>query len=218
VKMIEDALGEVEEIRNTFAMGLITNNERYNQVIDLWTRVTNRLSDRLIRQLAEDRQGFNPIFMMLDSGARGSNDQIRQLGGMRGLMAKPQKNIGGGTGDTIENPIISNLKEGLSVLEYFISTHGARKGLADTALKTADAGYLTRRLHDVAQDVIITEHDCGTLRGINMTALKNQEEIAEPLYDRILGRTGLHDIYHPETGELIVAAGQEINEYYAKLV
>jgi DNA-directed RNA polymerase subunit beta' len=218
VKMIEDAFAEVEEIKATFSMGLITNNERYNQVIDLWTRVTNRLSDRLIRQLAEDNQGFNPIFMMLDSGARGSNDQIRQLGGMRGLMAKPQKNIGGGTGDTIENPIISNLKEGLSVLEYFISTHGARKGLADTALKTADAGYLTRRLHDVAQDVIITDEDCGTLRGINMTALKNQEEIAEPLYDRILGRTGLHDIFNPEDGTLIVKAGEEITEYIAEQI
>ncbi|MEY3984543.1 MAG: hypothetical protein RL160_2102 [Bacteroidota bacterium] len=218
VKMIEDAFAEVEEIKATFSMGLITNNERYNQVIDLWTRVTNRLSDRLIRQLAEDNQGFNPIFMMLDSGARGSNDQIRQLGGMRGLMAKPQKNIGGGTGDTIENPIISNLKEGLSVLEYFISTHGARKGLADTALKTADAGYLTRRLHDVAQDVIITDEDCGTLRGINMTALKNQEEIAEPLYDRILGRTGLHDIFNPQDGTLIVKAGEEITEYIAEQI
>jgi len=217
-KMIEDALAEVEEIKATFSMGLITNNERYNQVIDLWTRVTNRLADRLIRQLADDNQGFNPIFMMLDSGARGSNDQIRQLGGMRGLMAKPQKNIGGGTGDTIENPIISNLKEGLSVLEYFISTHGARKGLADTALKTADAGYLTRRLHDVAQDVIITDEDCGTLRGINMTALKNQEEIAEPLYDRILGRTGLHDIYNPQDGTLIVRAGEEITEFVAELI
>jgi DNA-directed RNA polymerase subunit beta' len=217
-KMIEDAFAEVEEIKSTFSMGLITNNERYNQVIDLWTRVTNRLADRLIRQLAEDNQGFNPIFMMLDSGARGSNDQIRQLGGMRGLMAKPQKNIGGGTGDTIENPIISNLKEGLSVLEYFISTHGARKGLADTALKTADAGYLTRRLHDVAQDVIITDEDCGTLRGINMTALKNQEEIAEPLYDRILGRTGLHDIFNPQDGTLIVKAGEEITEYIAEQI
>src|SRR5690606_16585310 len=156
--------------------------------------------------------------MMLDSGARGSKEQIRQLGGMRGLMAKPQKNIGGGVGEIIENPILSNFKEGLSVLEYFISTHGARKGLADTALKTADAGYLTRRLHDVAQDVIITDADCGTLRGLSLSALKDNDDIVESLYERILGRTGLYDTYHPETGELIVAAGSEITEPLARAI
>jgi DNA-directed RNA polymerase subunit beta' len=193
-------------------MGFITNNERYNQVIDLWTRVNNQLAKVLINELQNDDQGFNPIYMMLDSGARGSKEQIRQLGGMRGLMAKPQKNSNSGSGDTIENPIISNFKEGLNVLEYFVSTHGARKGLADTALKTADAGYLTRRLHDVAQDVVIVEADCGTLRGINMTAILTNDEITESLYDRILGRTALDDVYHPETGEKLIAAGHEINE------
>lgn len=211
-ELVNKAMSEVQEIQSNADMGFITNNERYNQVIDLWTRVNNQLARILIKELSEDDQGFNPIYMMLDSGARGSNEQIRQLGGMRGLMAKPQKSGGSGTGDTIENPIISNFKEGLNVLEYFISTHGARKGLADTALKTADAGYLTRRLHDVAQDVVITEADCGTLRGIAMSAIVNNDEVAESLYERILGRTALDDVYVPGTDELIVAAGREITE------
>lgn len=211
-ELVNKAMSEVQEIQSNADMGFITNNERYNQVIDLWTRVNNQLARILIKELSEDDQGFNPIYMMLDSGARGSNEQIRQLGGMRGLMAKPQKSGGSGTGDTIENPIISNFKEGLNVLEYFISTHGARKGLADTALKTADAGYLTRRLHDVAQDVVITEADCGTLRGIAMSAIINNDEVAESLYERILGRTALDDVYIPGTDELIVAAGREITE------
>ncbi len=167
-------------------MGFITNNERYNQIIDIWTHVNAKLTQTLMKKLSTDKQGFNPVYMMLDSGARGSKEQIRQLSGMRGLMAKPQKS--GATGsEIIENPILSNFKEGLSVLEYFISTHGARKGLADTALKTADAGYLTRRLVDVSQDVIITEEDCGTLRGLVATAIKKNEEVVETLYERILG-------------------------------
>ena len=211
-QLVSKAMEEVLEIQANADMGFITNNERYNQVIDLWTRVNNQLARVLINDLQNEDQGFNPIYMMLDSGARGSKEQIRQLGGMRGLMAKPQKNTGGSGGDTIENPIISNFKEGLNVLEYFVSTHGARKGLADTALKTADAGYLTRRLHDVAQDVVITEPDCGTLRGIAMSALMNNDEIAEPLYERILGRTALDRVYHPKTGELIVSGGQELTE------
>jgi len=211
-ELVNKAMLEVQEIQSNADMGFITNNERYNQVIDLWTRVNNQLARILIKELSEDDQGFNPIYMMLDSGARGSNEQIRQLGGMRGLMAKPQKSGGSGTGDTIENPIISNFKEGLNVLEYFISTHGARKGLADTALKTADAGYLTRRLHDVAQDVVITEADCGTLRGIGMSAIVNNDEVTESLYERILGRTALDDMYHPVTNELLVSAGQEVTE------
>ncbi len=213
--LVNKAMEEVMEIQSNADMGFITNNERYNQVIDLWTRVNNQLARVLITDLQNDDQGFNPIYMMLDSGARGSKEQIRQLGGMRGLMAKPQKNIGG-AGDTIENPIISNFKEGLNVLEYFVSTHGARKGLADTALKTADAGYLTRRLHDVAQDVVIIERDCGTLRGINMSAIVENDEITESLYDRILGRTALDDIYHPTTGVLVCPAGHEIDETKAK--
>ena len=212
VELVNKAMDEVREIQSNADMGFITNNERYNQVIDLWTRVNNQLAKVLINELQNDDQGFNPIYMMLDSGARGSKEQIRQLGGMRGLMAKPQKNSNSGSGDTIENPIISNFKEGLNVLEYFVSTHGARKGLADTALKTADAGYLTRRLHDVAQDIVIVEADCGTLRGINMTAILTNDEITESLYDRILGRTALDDVYHPETGEKLIAAGHEINE------
>ncbi len=213
VQFIKEANIEIATIKDNYENGFITNNERYNQVIDLWTRVNNRLSDVLMKQLSSDQQGFNPVYMMLDSGARGSKEQIRQLGGMRGLMAKPQKNLSGsGTGEIIENPILSNLKEGLSVLEYFISTHGARKGLADTALKTADAGYLTRRLHDVAQDLVINEVDCGTLRGIPATALKENEDIIESLYDRILGRFCLHDIYHPLTNKLIATAGTELNE------
>jgi DNA-directed RNA polymerase subunit beta' len=210
-ELVTKAQTEVEEVRNSYNMGFITNNERYNQIIDIWTRTNTRITETLMKQLIADKQGFNAVYMMLDSGARGSKEQIRQLGGMRGLMAKPQKS-GASGGEIIENPILSNFKEGLSILEYFISTHGARKGLADTALKTADAGYLTRRLVDVAQDVIITEPDCGTLRGLSETALKNQEEVVETLYDRILGRVSCHDIYHPLTGELVVHAGEEIKE------
>ena len=217
-ELVNKAIEEVLEIQSNADMGFITNNERYNQVIDLWTRVNNQLARILINDLQNDDQGFNPIYMMLDSGARGSKEQIRQLGGMRGLMAKPQKNSGNSGGDTIENPIISNFKEGLNVLEYFVSTHGARKGLADTALKTADAGYLTRRLHDVAQDVVITEHDCGTLRGISMSAIINNDEVTESLFERILGRTALDDVYHPVTGELIAAGGTELDEVYSQAI
>ncbi|RZJ63696.1 MAG: DNA-directed RNA polymerase subunit beta', partial [Flavobacterium sp.] len=214
--LLEQAAAEVEEVRNNYNMGFITNNERYNQIIDIWTRINNRLTTFVMTQLSSDNQGFNSVYMMLDSGARGSKEQIRQLCGMRGLMAKPQKS--GSGGDIIENPILSNFKEGLSVLEYFISTHGARKGLADTALKTADAGYLTRRLHDVAQDMIVNDNDCGTLRGMYTTALKDQEDIVEPLFDRILGRTSLHDVYNPLDNTLLVGAGEDINEEVAKLI
>jgi DNA-directed RNA polymerase subunit beta' len=210
-ELVSNANQEVEEVMNNYNMGFITNNERYNQIIDIWTHTNSRLTQILMTKLTNDKQGFNPIYMMLDSGARGSKEQIRQLSGMRGLMAKPQKS-GATGGEIIENPILSNFKEGLSVLEYFISTHGARKGLADTALKTADAGYLTRRLVDVSQDVVIAEKDCGTLRGLRTTALKKNEEIVESLYDRILGRTTLHDIYHPNTGALIASAGDELTE------
>jgi DNA-directed RNA polymerase subunit beta' len=217
VKLVDKANDEVEEVLNNYNMGFITNNERYNQIIDIWTRTNSRITETLMKQLASDRQGFNSIYMMLDSGARGSKEQIRQLGGMRGLMAKPQKS-GATGGEIIENPILSNFKEGLSILEYFISTHGARKGLADTALKTADAGYLTRRLVDVAQDVIINEEDCGTLRGLAETALKNNEEVVESLYDRILGRVSLHDIIHPLTGEMLVVSGEEITEEKASII
>ncbi|WP_411275055.1 DNA-directed RNA polymerase subunit beta' [Daejeonella sp.] len=212
-QLIGQASKEVEEVMNNYNMGFITNNERYNQIIDIWTRINNRLTANVMNQLSSDNQGFNSVFMMLDSGARGSKEQIRQLCGMRGLMAKPQKS--GSGGEIIENPILSNFKEGLSVLEYFISTHGARKGLADTALKTADAGYLTRRLHDVAQDMIVGETDCGTLRGIYTTALKDNEDIIEPLYDRILGRTSLHDVYDPLSNELLLPAGEDIEEHIA---
>jgi len=215
--LIAEGYERVEEIENHYNLGLITNNERYNQIIDVWTHVNNTLTEILIKKLSTDQDGFNPIFMMLDSGARGSREQIRQLCGMRGLMAKPQKS-GTTQHEIIENPIISNFKEGLSVFEYFISTHGARKGLADTALKTADAGYLTRRLVDVTHDVVVTEEDCGTLRGIVVSAVKKGEEILETLYDRILGRVSLHDIYHPITGELIVAAGEEITEEKAEII
>ncbi|HEU4553061.1 MAG TPA: DNA-directed RNA polymerase subunit beta' [Chitinophaga sp.] len=209
--MIDGAASEVDEVWDNYNMGLITNNERYNQIIDIWSRVDTKVTETLIRELATDKQGFNSVYMMLDSGARGSKQQIKQLAGLRGLMAKPRKS--GSTGsEIIENPILSNFKDGLNVLEYFISTHGARKGLADTALKTADAGYLTRRLVDVAQDVVITEEDCGTLRGIATTALKDNEEVVEPLFDRILGRTSLHDVFDPHSDELIVAAGEEITE------
>ena len=195
-EMIDNATGEVDEVWDNYNAGLITNNERYNGIIDIWSRVDTRLTETLIRELANDKQGFNSVYMMLDSGARGSKQQIKQLAGIRGLMAKPRKS--GSTGsEIIENPILSNFKDGLNVLEYFISTHGARKGLADTALKTADAGYLTRRLVDVAQDVVINEEDCGTLRGIATSALKDNEDIIEPLYDRIFGRTSLHNVYNP---------------------
>ncbi len=216
-KMITDADAQVVEVMNNYNMGFITNNERYNQIIDIWTHTNSRLTKRVMDQLITDKQGFNSIYMMLDSGARGSKEQIKQLGGMRGLMAKPQKS-GSTGGEIIENPIISNFKEGLSILEYFISTHGARKGLADTALKTADAGYLTRRLVDVAQDVIISGDDCGTLRGIVATSLKNNEEVVETLYDRVLGRTSVSDVIHPLTGELIVSSGEDINEDIAKTI
>src|SRR6195256_6168738 len=210
-ELLENAKGEVSEVWDNYNMGLITNNERYNQIVDIWSRVDTRITETLIRELSNDKQGFNSVFMMLDSGARGSKQQIKQLAGMRGLMAKPRKS--GSTGsEIIENPILSNFKGGLNVLDYFISTHGARKGLADTALKTADAGYLTRRLVDVAQDVVITEEDCGTLRGIATSALKDNEDIVEPLVDRIVGRTSLHDVYHPQTDVLLVAGGSQITE------
>ena len=208
---VREGYEQVQEVLNNYAMGFITNNERYNQIIDIWTHVNARLADTLMKQISADQQGFNPVFMMLDSGARGSKDQIRQLSGMRGLMAKPQKS-GAEGGQIIENPILANFKEGLSVLEYFISTHGARKGLADTALKTADAGYLTRRLVDVAHDVIINEEDCGTLRGLVCTEIKNNDEVVASLGERILGRVSVHDIVDPVSGELIVAAGEEIND------
>ena len=211
IDLIGQANEQVEGIMGNYNMGLITNNERYNQVIDVWTSTNAQLTEMAMKRISEDQQGFNSVYMMLDSGARGSKEQIRQLTGMRGLMAKPKKsNVGGG--EIIENPILSNFKEGLSILEYFISTHGARKGLADTALKTADAGYLTRRLHDVAQDVIVNLEDCGTLRGIEVQALKKNEEIVESLGERILGRASLNDVYDPSTGELIVAAGEQITD------
>jgi len=213
-KLIEEAQNQVDEIYMNYNMGLITNNERYNQIIDVWTHTNSKLTNILMNRLENDNQGFNSIYMMFHSGARGSKEQIRQLSGMRGLMAKPKKS-GASGGEIIENPILANFKEGLSILEYFISTHGARKGLADTALKTADAGYLTRRLVDVSQDVIISEEDCGTLRGLIATPLKKNEEIVESLFDRILGRSTVHDIYNPDTGELIVSAGEEIVENIA---
>ena len=217
VSLIEDGYKQVENIMFSYNNGLITNNERYNQIIDIWTSTNSKLTNIVEKRIATDRQGFNPVYMMLHSGARGSKEQIRQLSGMRGLMAKPQKS-GASSAEIIENPILSNFKEGLSVLEYFISTHGARKGLADTALKTADAGYLTRRLVDVSHDVIINEDDCGTLRGLVATAIKNKDEIVESLYDRILGRTTVHDIYNPLTGEKIIDTGEEITEEIAALI
>ncbi len=213
--MIQEGYDQVEEVLANFNMGVITNNERYNQIIDIWTHTNARLTHTVMTRLSSDNQGFNSVYMMLDSGARGSREQIRQLSGMRGLMAKPQKS-GATGGQIIENPILSNFKEGLSVLEYFISTHGARKGLADTALKTADAGYLTRRLVDVSQDVVITENDCGTLRGLVATAIKKEDDVVETLYERILGRTTVHDVYHPNKGHVIVAAGEEITELIAQ--
>lgn len=215
--LVTKAENEVKEVMANYNGGLITNNERYNQIIDIWTHTNSRLTHTLMEQLKNDRQGFNSIYMMFDSGARGSKEQIRQLSGMRGLMAKPQKS-GATSQEIIENPILSNFKEGLSILEYFISTHGARKGLADTALKTADAGYLTRRLVDVAQDVVINTEDCGTLRGIVATALKKNDEVVEPLYDRIVGRTSVHDVYVPDTDSLIVAAGELISEDVAQMI
>ncbi|MGZ3931462.1 MAG: DNA-directed RNA polymerase subunit beta', partial [Bacteroidia bacterium] len=209
--IINEAHGQVEEVMNNYNMGFITNNERYNQIIDIWTHTNSKVTKKVLDTLSTDKQGFNAVYMMLDSGARGSKEQIKQLSGMRGLMAKPQK--AGNTGaEIIENPVLSNFREGLSILEYFISTHGARKGLADTALKTADAGYLTRRLVDVAQDVIINESDCGTLRGLSMSALKNNDDIVETLYDRILGRVAVNDIFHPTTGDLIASSGDLLNE------
>ena len=216
-QFVQEGYEQVEEVVNNYNMGFITNNERYNQIIDIWTHVNSRLTDTLMKEISTANQGFNPIYMMLDSGARGSKDQIRQLAGMRGLMAKPQKS-GAEGGQIIENPILANFKEGLSVLEYFISTHGARKGLADTALKTADAGYLTRRLVDVAHDVIITEEDCGTLRRLVCTKLKNNEDVVATLGERILGRVSVHDIVDPQTGEIIVAAGEEINDAAAERI
>jgi DNA-directed RNA polymerase subunit beta' len=215
--MIEEANKKVDGIKANYNMGLITNNERYNQVIDIWTATNAELTELSMKRIREDQQGFNSVYMMLDSGARGSKEQIRQLTGMRGLMAKPKKSNAGG-GEIIENPILSNFKEGLSILEYFISTHGARKGLADTALKTADAGYLTRRLVDVSQDVIVNTVDCGTLRGIEVAPLKKNEEIVETLGERIVGRTSLHDIYHPLTDELLVASGGHITDEIAKKI
>ncbi|MEO1054789.1 MAG: DNA-directed RNA polymerase subunit beta' [Bacteroidota bacterium] len=217
-ELVVDAKKEVDVVWNNYLMGLITDNERYNQVIDIWTRTNTQLTNTLMQQLEDDDQGFNSIYMMMHSGARGSREQIRQLGGMRGLMAKPQKNLVGSVGSIIENPILSNFKEGLDVIEYFISTHGARKGLADTALKTADAGYLTRRLVDVAQDLVITEEDCGTLRGLTVAALKDNEEIVEPLSERILGRVTVNDIYDPLTDELIIGANEEVTEEIARYI
>jgi len=216
-ELLDHAKVEVDEVWENYNMGLITNNERYNQVIDIWSRVDTRITETLIREMQTDKQGFNSVYMMLDSGARGSKQQVKQLAGIRGLMAKPRKSGSSGS-EIIENPILSNFKGGLNVLDYFISTHGARKGLADTALKTADAGYLTRRLVDVAQDVVIGEEDCGTLRGIATSALKDNEDIIEPLSDRIEGRTSLHNVYHPITDELIIEAGLEISADVANYI
>ena len=215
--LIEDANEQVDGITMNYNMGLITNNERYNQVIDVWTSTNALLTELALKNIREDKQGFNSVYMMLDSGARGSKEQIRQLTGMRGLMAKPKKSNAGG-GDIIENPILANFKEGLSILEYFISTHGARKGLADTALKTADAGYLTRRLHDVAQDVVVNIDNCGTLRGVEFEALKKNEEIVESLGERVLGRVALNDVYNPTNNDIIVEAGEQITEAHAKVI
>ena len=215
--MIAEANKEVDGIVMNYNMGMLTQKERYNQVIDIWGRTNNQLTELSMKRLREDQQGFNSVYMMLDSGARGSKEQIRQLTGMRGLMAKPKKSTAGG-GEIIENPILSNFKEGLSILEYFISTHGARKGLADTALKTADAGYLTRRLVDVSQDVIINEHDCGTLRGLDVTPLKKNDEIVESLSDRIEGRVALQDVFHPLNEDLLVGAGEVITSQTANAI
>ena len=216
-KIIKDARVQVDEVMSNYSMGFITNNERYNQVIDIWTHANSKVTKKVMDVLSTDKQGFNSVYMMLDSGARGSKEQIKQLSGMRGLMAKPQK-AGDTTASIIENPVLSNFREGLSILEYFISTHGARKGLADTALKTADAGYLTRRLVDVAQDVIINEEDCGTLRGLTAIPLKNNDDIVESLGERVLGRISTNDLYHPTTGELIVTGGEMITEDVCELI
>ena len=216
--LVQEGYAKADAVIDDYNMGLITNNERYNQMIDIWTGVNNKLTKEVVDTLTKNDDGFNPVYMMLDSGARGSREQIRQLSGMRGLMAKPQKSGVEGGQQVIENPILSNFKEGLSVLEYFISTHGARKGLADTALKTADAGYLTRRLVDVAQDVIVNEEDCGTLRGLTATAIKRNDDVVQTLYDRILGRTALNDVIHPVTGEVICKAGDEITEAIAEAI
>jgi DNA-directed RNA polymerase subunit beta' len=217
-KLIEKAHGDVEKITQQYQQGFITNGERYNKVIDIWTRTTNRIADKLFDTLQVSQGGFNPLYMMMDSGARGSKEQVRQLAGMRGLMAKPQKSLTGQTGEIIENPITANFRDGLSILEYFISTHGARKGLADTALKTADAGYLTRRLVDVAQDNTIADFDCGTIRGVSVEALKEGEDVKEPLSERILGRVSLNDVKDPLNGELLVKSGELINEEHATAV
>ncbi|MFN0204273.1 MAG: DNA-directed RNA polymerase subunit beta', partial [Bacteroidia bacterium] len=218
VSLIAEAKERIAEVEMNRDMGLLTETERYNQVIDIWTHVNSRLTSTLIKQMEHDKDGFNVVYMMMHSGARGSETQIRQLGGMRGLMAKPQKTLKGSAGEIIENPILANFKEGLSVLEYFISTHGARKGLADTALKTADAGYLTRRLVDVAQDVIITEYDCGTLRGITLAPIRQNDEVIEKLGERVLGRVTLEDIIHPHTGDVILEASSEITESIARQI
>jgi len=215
---ISKARSEVDRINVAYRNGAITEGERYNKVIDAWTHATTEVEQLTFDGLKGDRDGFNPIFMMADSGSRGNREQIRQLAGMRGLMAKPQKKITGGVGEIIESPVVHNFKEGLTVLEYFISTHGARKGLADTALKTADAGYLTRRLVDVAQDVIINEEDCGTIRGLSVGALKDGEEIIEPLADRVLGRVAADDVVHPITNEIIVENGEMIDEVVQKRI
>jgi DNA-directed RNA polymerase subunit beta' len=216
-ELVPNGYEQVDEVMNNYNMGFITNKERYNQIIDIWTHTNASLTKILMDRISSDNQGFNSVYMMLDSGARGSKEQIRQLSGMRGLMAKPQKSGTVGS-EIIENPILSNFKEGLSVLEYFISTHGARKGLADTALKTADAGYLTRRLVDVSQDVIVRETDCGTLRGLVVEPITKNEEVIETLYERILGRISVHNIYHPFTGDLIVSSGEEITEEIAQQI
>ncbi|MBE0556638.1 MAG: DNA-directed RNA polymerase subunit beta', partial [Proteobacteria bacterium] len=217
-ELVAKAMKDVENVENQYYRGFITNGERYNKVIDIWTRATNRIAERLFDELQHSRLGFNSLYMMVDSGARGSKEQVRQLAGMRGLMAKPQKSLSGATGELIENPIIANFREGLSVQEYFISTHGARKGLADTALKTADAGYLTRRLIDVAQDSIIAETDCGTIRGVMTGALKEGEDIKEPLSERIMGRVSVHDVVDPINNEVIVHAGEMIDEERAQVI
>ena len=214
-RIIEEAMRERERIEEIYAKGLISRLERYQKILDLWTMATEQVKEALIRRMAEDKKGFNPIYMMAFSGARGNIDQVRQLSGMRGLMARPRRAHDTTIGEFIETPIISSFKEGLSVLEYFISTHGARKGLSDTALKTANAGYLTRRLVDVAQEVVVTEEDCGTILGRYMTALKDGETVIEPLRERIVGRVSLEPVYHPETGELLVDEGQEITEEIA---
>ena len=215
---VAEGYKEVDRVMEDYGNGFITDNERYHQIIDIWTHVNTRLTDTLMKQISADQQGFNSVYMMLDSGARGSKDQIRQLSGMRGLMAKPQKSGSESGRQIIENPILANFKEGLSVLEYFISTHGARKGLADTALKTADAGYLTRRLVDVAHDVIITEEDCGTLRGLECAEVKSKDDVVASLGDRILGRVSVHDVVDPITGEVIVKAGEEIDDDAVKKI